>query len=107
MAEHLLIALWAAPGVDTSALADKWGPLALHDRNVESLTMSFAEADQGIYAGGDPIDVLIHLGLEKAHDLDDVPERGELYRAAREVNVWRVDRRFPKSWDRTWADGEY
>lgn len=107
MTEHLLIALWRAPGADTAALAEKWAPLALHDRNVESLTMSFAEGDQGIYAGGEPIDVLLQLGLGQAHDLDDVPERGELYRAAREVNVWRVDRKFPKTWDRTWPDGEY
>ena len=24
-----------------------------------------------------------------------------------EVNVWRVDRKVPKAWDRTWPDGEY
>jgi uncharacterized protein (TIGR02118 family) len=105
--EHLLIAVWRAPGADVPALAGKWGPLALRDPNVEELTMSFAEPDQGAYAKGDPIDALILLGLERAHDLDDIPERGELYRAAREVNVWRVDRRQPKSWDRTWPDGEY
>jgi len=74
--------------------------------------VSVAEADQGIYTcppdehGLVPnCDALISLGLDIAHDLDAVPERGLLYALAREVRVWRVDVREPVAWDRTWPDG--
>src|SRR5919204_2053813 len=91
--EHLLVALWGAPGADATAVETRWVPEAVGDPNVESCTLSFAEADQGRFAAGDPVDVLIALGLERAHDLDDVPARGVLYKLAREVNVWRVEPR--------------
>jgi uncharacterized protein (TIGR02118 family) len=93
--EHVIVALWRAGGADAGSLLDSWAPLAVKHENVRTCTMSFAEADQGRFAGGDPVDVLIALGLERAHDLDDVPERSVLYHVAREVNVWRVDPRRP------------
>jgi uncharacterized protein (TIGR02118 family) len=91
--EHLLVALWRAAGADLVALRDSWAEAALPIDNVQSCTISLAEIDQGRFAAGDPVDMLIALGLRQAHDLDDVPERDLLYRAAREVNVWRVDPR--------------
>ncbi len=91
--EHLLIAVWRAPGADVAVVQETWAPAALGVGNVQSCTLSLAVADQGRFAGGDPVDVLIALGLQHAHDLDDVPERGMLYGIAREVNVWRVDPR--------------
>ncbi len=89
--EHLLVAVWRAPGADLAAVRDAWAEVALPIDNVQSCTISLAEADQGRFGAGDPVDMLIALGLRQAHDLDDVPERDVLYRAAREVNVWRVD----------------
>jgi uncharacterized protein (TIGR02118 family) len=89
--EHLLVAVWRAPGADLAAVRDAWAEVALPIDNVQSCTISLAEADQGRFGAGDPVDMLIALGLRQAHDLDDVPERDILYRAAREVNVWRVD----------------
>jgi uncharacterized protein (TIGR02118 family) len=103
--EDLLIAVWRSGPTDR--LFDEWVPLALAERNVQSGTISLATDDQGPYANGNPVDVLIALGLERAHDLDDVPARELIYGMAREVNVWRVDRRRPIAWDRTWPDGEY
>jgi len=91
--ESLLVALWKAPGADTTVLLDEWAPIAAHNENVQSLMLSLAVEDQGRFAHGDPVDVLISLGLDLAHDLDDVPERDALYARAREVNVWRVDPR--------------
>ena len=101
----MLVALWRSPDADVASLLDGWAPAALKDENVRACTISFAEADQGAFAKGDPVDVVIALGLERAHDLDDVPERGALYSIAREVNVWRVDVRRPIVWERTWSDG--
>jgi uncharacterized protein (TIGR02118 family) len=89
--EHLIVALWRAPDADVESLLDTWAPLALADANVASCSISFAEADQGRFASGNPLDVLINLGLDFAHSLDNVPERDVLYRVAHEVNVWRVD----------------
>jgi uncharacterized protein (TIGR02118 family) len=103
--EHLLVALWRAPDADVSTIVSDWAPRALADANVEALTVNVADTDQGPYKDGNPVDALIALGLGRAHDLDDVPERGALYAIAREVKVWRVDPRHPKSWDRTWPDG--
>jgi uncharacterized protein (TIGR02118 family) len=45
------------------------------------------------------------LGLEQAHDLDDLPGRDDLYRCARRVDVWRVRSDHPKAYTRTWPDG--
>jgi uncharacterized protein (TIGR02118 family) len=101
------VALWKAREADVAALRETWAPIALADTNVLQCTMSFADVDQGPYANGDPVDLVITLGLERAHDLDDVPSRGVLYASAREVNVWRVDPRHPKTWERTWPDGEF
>ena len=100
-----MVALWRAADADVSTVIDDWAPLALKDANVQALTVSLADPDQGPYKDGDPVDVVIKLGLERAHDLDDVPDRGALYAIAREVNVWRVDPRTPKQWQRTWPDG--
>jgi uncharacterized protein (TIGR02118 family) len=105
VSEDVLVAIWASR--DVSGLVDDWASIALADPNVLSCSMSFAVEDQGAFARGNPADVLISLGLERAHDLDDVPERTVLYGIAREVNVWRVDTRHPIHWDRTWPDGEY
>lgn len=105
--EHLLIAIWRAPGADPSTLRADWAPLALKYDNVLACSMSFAEADQGAFADGDPVDVLIALGLDRGHDLDDVPERGVLYHVARELEVWRVDRHRQISVERTTPDGEF
>jgi uncharacterized protein (TIGR02118 family) len=91
--EHLLIAVWCAPGADTAVVGEAWAPAALATDNVQSCTISLAEPDQGRFGAGDPVDALIALGLKQAHDLDDVPERSMLYGIAREVNVWRVDPR--------------
>jgi len=91
--EHLLIALWRAPNADLAVVEDQWAPAALAVDNVQSCTISLAVPDQARFAAGDPVDVLIALGLELAHDLDDVPARSLLYGIAREVNVWRVDPR--------------
>jgi uncharacterized protein (TIGR02118 family) len=91
--EHLLVAVWRAPDADVTMVQDAWAAAALAIDNVQSCTISLAEPDQGRFADGDPVDVLIALGLRQAHDLDDVPARGMLYGIAREVNVWRVDPR--------------
>jgi uncharacterized protein (TIGR02118 family) len=92
--EHLLIAVWTAPGREARPLLDTWAPTALEDDNVETCTISFADPDQGEFPGP-PCAVLIALGLTRAHDIDDVPARDALYAIAREVHVWRVDPRRP------------
>lgn len=118
MTEHLLVALWRAAAVTPDQLAtgivDGWAPEALAGDTLESCTLSLAETDQGIYtrpAGADGLvpncDALLALGLTRAHDLDDVPQRDALHGLARRMEVWRVDVRRPKVWDRTWPDGEY
>ncbi len=115
--EHLLVGIWRASTVTaaqvTSALLDTWAPEALARASVESCAVNLAEADQGPYAR-DPdahglvpnCDALIALGLDRAHDLDDVPERDLLYGLSRQVEVWRVDRHRPIVWTRSWPDGE-
>src|SRR5262249_17659934 len=79
---------------------DEWAPEALAVESVRSCTVSLAETDQGIYSrepdahGLVPnCDVLIALGLDRAHDIDDVPVRDLLHAVARRVDVWRVDPR--------------
>lgn len=104
--EHLLIALWRDPAAQVESLLESWAPVALKDRSVEACTFSFADADQGPYSGP-PCDVLIHLGLDRAQDLDDVPARHELYAVAREVEVFRVDPNPVIVEDRTWPDGSF
>jgi uncharacterized protein (TIGR02118 family) len=104
--EHLLIAVWRNPDAQVESLLEGWAPVALKDPAVEACTISFADADQGPYPGP-PCDVLIHLGLTRAQDLDDVPARHELYVVARQVEVFRVDPYPVIVEDRTWADGTY
>jgi uncharacterized protein (TIGR02118 family) len=118
MTEHLMVAIWRAPAVAPESVAagivERWAPEALTNEAVEACTVSLAEPDQGMYThepdaqGLVPnCDVLISLGLTRAHDIDDVPERDALHAIARRVEVWRVDSRRPREWERDWADGEY
>jgi uncharacterized protein (TIGR02118 family) len=118
MTEHLLVGVWRSPGVTpaevTARVVGEWAPEALAQEALESCTVSIAESDQGPYtrepdaAGVVPnCDVLLALGLTRAHDLDDVPARDLLHALARRVEVWRVDTRRPLAWDRDWPDGEY
>ena len=118
MTEHLLVGVWRSPGVTAADVAARvvgdWAPEALAGEALESCTVSIAEPDQGPYrrkpdaAGLVPnCDVLLALGLTRAHDLDDVPARDTLHALARRVEVWRVDTRTPLAWDRDWPDGEY
>jgi uncharacterized protein (TIGR02118 family) len=81
---------------------------------VETCTVNLAQSDQGPYertpdADGlvPNCDALIALGLTRAHDLDDVPQRDLLHGLVRRMEVWRVDPHRPIGWDRTWPDGEY
>jgi uncharacterized protein (TIGR02118 family) len=104
--EHLLIALWRNPEAQVESLLDTWVPPTLRDPGVQSCTISFADPDQGPFAGP-PCDALIALGLVRAQDLDDLPLRHELYAVAREVNVFRVDPHDVITWDRSGLDGEY
>jgi uncharacterized protein (TIGR02118 family) len=115
--EHLLVAVWRAATVPSADLAtrivDEWASAALAVEAVESCTVSLAEADQGVYTrppDADGLvpncDALVALGLTRAHDLDDLPRRDVLHALARRMEVWRVDPRRPKVWDRTWPDGE-
>ncbi len=89
--EHVIVALWRAPSADVGAALDAWSPIVRAEKNVHACTVSRAVEDQGRFAAGTPVDLLIALGLDRAHDLDDVPERDLLYGIAREVKVWRVD----------------
>jgi uncharacterized protein (TIGR02118 family) len=100
--EHLLVAIWRAATISPDALEtqilDLWAPEALAAATVVSCTVNLAETDQGQYtrepdaAGLVPnCDVLIALGLTRAHDIDDVPARDALHAVARRVDIWRVD----------------
>ena len=102
------------PASVVARVVGDWAPEALAHANVESCTVSFADADQGPYTrepdaqGLVPnCDALLALGLARAHDLDDVPARDVLHALARRVEVWRVDLRRPIVWERSWPDGEY
>ena len=114
--EHVLVALWRSADVDSeqchARVFDAWADVALKHPTVLACAVSVAETDQGIYANSPDAhglvpncDVLIALGLERAHDLDDVPERSLLYALAREVRVWRVDVHQPVVWDDPPPDG--
>jgi uncharacterized protein (TIGR02118 family) len=115
--EHLLVGVWRAPGVTLDdvrrRVVDEWAPEALLSEGLHSLTVSLAEDDQGPYAR-DPdrlglvpnVDAVLELGLERAHDLDDIAARDLLHAFARRVEAWRVDVRRIRDWERTWPDGE-
>ena len=118
MTEHLLVALWRAASVSPDALAagivEQWWPEAASSDAVESCTVSLAETDQGQFvrepdANGlvANCDVLLALGLTRAHDLDDVPQRDVLHGLARRLEVWRVVPHHQIAWERTWPDGEF
>ena len=115
--EHLLVAIWRAAAVTPDALAaqilDAWAPEALAAEPVVSCTVNLAEKDQGQYtrepdaAGLVPnCDVLIALGLTRAHDIDDVPARDALHAVARRVDIWRVDPHYVIAAEPAGADGE-
>lgn len=80
-----------------AALLDEWAPEVLGLDGVQALTVSVADVDQGRYtrepdANGlvPNADALIVLGLERAHDIDDLPARDLLHKVARRVDAWRV-----------------
>lgn len=99
--EQLAVGVWRALGIAGSdchaALLDEWADEALAQAGVESLTINVADVDQGPYAQTPDarglvrnVDAFVVLGLERAHDLDDLPARDLLHRVARRVDVWRV-----------------
>ena len=114
--EQLAVAVWRAAGSTPEGfreqLEGEWTTLALEAENLIDLTVNFAADDQGAYtrpldADGlsANVDGFLMLGLERAHDLDDLPGRDDLYRLARRVDVWRVRSERPKAYERTWPDG--
>jgi uncharacterized protein (TIGR02118 family) len=118
--EQLAVAVWRAAGTSTEdfrdALVGEWAPVAIEcateDERRVDLTVNLALADQGAYTRQPDSDGLsanadgfVMLGLEQAHDLDDLPGRDDLYRLARRVDVWRVRSEHPKTYERTWPDG--
>ena len=117
MTEHLLVAIWRAPGTTLAdvrrRVVDDWAPEALATDGLEPLSVSLAEDDQGRFAKEPDaqglvtnVDALAKLGLVRAHDLDDIPARDLLHPIARRVEAWRVDVHRPIQWERTWPDGE-
>src|SRR3954462_6597046 len=117
MTERLVIGVWRAPGVSLAECRDRvhndWVPEAVQVHGLDDLTISLADDDQGPYMkepdaqGLVPnVDALFKIGLETAHDLDDIPARDLLHRFARRVEAWRVDAVRVKEWERTWRDGE-
>ena len=114
--EQLAVAVWRAAGTSEDsfrdALVGDWSVVALEFDGLIDLTVNLATADQGMYARKPDADGLtanvdgfVMLGLEQAHDLDDLPGRDDLYRLARRVDVWRVRSDHPKTYERTWPDG--
>lgn len=114
--EHVLVALWRSASVDIETchaqIVEKWASAALDYDTVEACTVNLADAQQGSYtrepdANGlvTSCDALVSLGLTRAHDLDDVPERDVLHAVARRVEVWRVDPHRQIAWERDWPDG--
>lgn len=114
--EQLAVAVWRAAGTTAdefrAALVGDWAVVALEVENLIELTVNFAAADQGAYTRPPDsdgltanVDGFLMLGLEEAHDLDDLPGRDDLYRLARRVDVWRVRSDRPKTYERTWPDG--
>jgi uncharacterized protein (TIGR02118 family) len=98
--EHLLIAVWRAPRVSLDdcrrRVLDEWVPEALADLAVEPDAQGLVPT----------VDVIMKAGLERAHDLDDIPLRDLLHPFARRVEAWRVDVHRPLRWERSWSDGE-
>lgn len=99
--ETLVIALWRAPDTNAAtcraALLDEWVSQALYGEGVLAVELKTQLPDQGPHThvpderGDVPnADALITLGLERAHDLDDVPARDLLHKLARRIEVWRV-----------------
>jgi uncharacterized protein (TIGR02118 family) len=117
MTEYLLIAIWRAPRIDLATCRERlladWVPEALaHDPSM-TLTVSLAADDQGPYSRSPDanglvptVDAIAKVGLDRAHDLDDIPARDVLHPFARRVEAWRVDVERPLEWERTWPDGE-
>ena len=114
--EQLAVAVWRAAGTSAgdfrAALVGDWATIATEVDGVIELTLNLAIADQGAYTrkpDSDGLtanaDAFVMLGLEQAHDLDDLPGRDDLYRLARRVDVWRVRSERPKAYERTWPDG--
>jgi uncharacterized protein (TIGR02118 family) len=112
-----MVGLWRRAGVELAAchaqVIEQWWPAARERDSVAACTVSLADADQGSNthepdANGlvSNCDVVIALGLERAHDLDDVPERDALHAVARRLEIWRVDQHRQIEWERTWPDGE-
>ena len=114
--EQLAVAVWRAARTTTKdfrqALVGDWSVVALEAEGLVELTVNLAAADQGPYTlepdsdglTGN-VDGFMMLGLEQAHDLDDLPGRDDLYRLARRVDVWRVRSERPIAYERTWPDG--
>jgi uncharacterized protein (TIGR02118 family) len=115
--EDLLVAIWRAPGTTLadvrSRMVDDWAHEALTAQGLETLSLSLAVDDQGRFTREPDaqglvtnVDALAKIGLERAHDLDDIPARDLLHPFARRVEAWRVDMYRPITWERTWPDGE-
>ena len=114
--EQLAVAVWRAARTTAKdfreALVADWSVVALEAEGLVELTVNLAAADQGPYTREPDsdgltgnVDGFVKLGLEQAHDLDDLPGRDDLYRLARRVDVWRVRSEQPIAYERTWADG--
>ncbi len=117
MTEHLLVAIWRAPEASLAGvrrrMVEEWAPEALATPGLETLSLSLAEDDQGRFTRAPDarglvtnVDALAKVGLERAHDLDDIPARDVLHPFSRRVEAWRVDVHRPIQWERTWPDGE-
>lgn len=110
------MAVWRAAGTTAEGfregLVGEWSAVAVEAEGLIELTLNLAVADQGAYTRKPDADGLtanvdgfVMLGLEQAHDLDDLPGRDDLYRLAHRVDVWRVRSERPVAYERTWPDG--
>jgi uncharacterized protein (TIGR02118 family) len=115
--EQLAIGLWRTAGTPLeqvhAALLGEWAAAALDHQGTLALTINVADADQGRFTnepdanGNVPnADAFIVLGLDRAHDLDDVPARDLLHHVARHVDVWRIIANERKTAERVTEDGE-
>jgi uncharacterized protein (TIGR02118 family) len=89
--KNLVIAVWCETEVDHTELVDQWATTARDAGNLGAATVSVAVEDQGRFAQGDPVDVLIALTLEDVHDIDAVPGYTVLSPGARRLCAWEVD----------------
>jgi uncharacterized protein (TIGR02118 family) len=89
--QHLVVAWWRAPGVDPGAIAERWTSEADAHSSVRTSTVSVAVGDQGRFARGDPVDMLITLALDHAGTTGDVPGYDVLASAGRQLEVWEVE----------------